>query len=320
MKKECGCLDTALATIYHYLAFKMPHLNSWFYRIAEYVYALPEPPPRVRTKPMEVICIGMPRTGTESLQHALLTLGYDHTYHGWDINFESPNYAQQWVRLCQKKWYAPEGGDVQLTAEDFDKVMGHAVAVADAPASVFAAELIQAYPEAKIILNHRKDIDAWHKSLMGTLARGPTLWTFWILACLDKECFWNWQCYLGYMWPGLFRAIDGKVETGMLRNAKWVYRAHYAMVRGMVPKDRLLEWSVDDGWEPLCEFLGKPVPKEPFPHTNTAAGFAGQEKKLAMRYVMGAAKNLAIILGTISVGAGVCMLGTASFLPASWCK
>jgi hypothetical protein len=102
--------------------------------------------------------------------------------------------------------------------------MGHAVAVADAPASVFAAELIQAYPEAKIILNHRKDIDAWHKSLMGTLARGPTLWTFWILACLDKECFWNWQCYLGYMWPGLFRAIDGKVETGMLRNAKWVYR------------------------------------------------------------------------------------------------
>lgn len=76
------------------------------------------------------------------------------------------------------------------------------------------------------------------------------------------------------------------------------------MVRGMVPKDRLLEWSVDDGWEPLCEFLGKPVPEEPFPHTNTAAGFAGQEKKLAMRYVMGAAKSLAIILGAISVGAG----------------
>lgn len=38
---------------------------------------------------MEVICIGMPRSGTESLQYALIKLGYDHTYHGWDINFES---------------------------------------------------------------------------------------------------------------------------------------------------------------------------------------------------------------------------------------
>lgn len=52
---------------------------------------------------MEVLCVGLPRSGTESLQHALLTLGYDHTYHGWDIIYEQPNYAQQWVKLCRKK-------------------------------------------------------------------------------------------------------------------------------------------------------------------------------------------------------------------------
>jgi len=46
------------------------------------------------------------------------------------------------------------------------------------------------------------------------------------------------------------------------------------MIRGLVPKDRLLEWCVQDGWGPLCEFLGKPVPDEPFPHVNTAAAFA----------------------------------------------
>lgn len=83
----------------------MPTVNSWFMRFLEdYVYALSEPPPRTRTKPMEVLCVGMPRTGTESLQHALLRLGYDHTYHGWDIIYEQPNYAQQWVRLCRKKY------------------------------------------------------------------------------------------------------------------------------------------------------------------------------------------------------------------------
>lgn len=85
------------------IKYNMPNLDGWGFHLVEWMYSLPEPPKRQRTKPMEVICIGMPRSGTESLQHALIRLGYDHTYHGWDINFESPNYAQQWVRLCRKK-------------------------------------------------------------------------------------------------------------------------------------------------------------------------------------------------------------------------
>ncbi|UZP38654.1 hypothetical protein NXS19_006470 [Fusarium pseudograminearum] len=73
----------------------MPSLNSWYWRFLEnYVYAVPEPPPRQRTKPMQVLCVGPPRSGTESLQTALLTLGYDHTYHGWDIVYENPLQRQ----------------------------------------------------------------------------------------------------------------------------------------------------------------------------------------------------------------------------------
>ena len=45
------------------------------------IYRDYEPPPRKREKPMEVICPGLPRSGTESLQVALLKLGYDYTYH-----------------------------------------------------------------------------------------------------------------------------------------------------------------------------------------------------------------------------------------------
>lgn len=82
----------------------MPTVNNWFVRFLEdHVYSMAEPPPRRRHKPMEVLCVGLPRSGTESLQHALLTLGYDHTYHGWDIIYEQPNYAQQWAKLCRKK-------------------------------------------------------------------------------------------------------------------------------------------------------------------------------------------------------------------------
>lgn len=49
------------------------------------------------------------------------------------------------------------------------------------------------------------------------------------------------------------------------------YREHYALVRKMAPPDRLLEFNMSQGWEPLCEFLGKPVPDVPFPHLNEQA-------------------------------------------------
>lgn len=80
------------------------NLNGFFCQFLEYVYSLPEPLPRKRTKPMEVLCVGLPRSGTESLQHALLKLGYDHTLHGWDIILEEPNYCQQWVGLSRRKY------------------------------------------------------------------------------------------------------------------------------------------------------------------------------------------------------------------------
>ena len=36
----------------------------------------------------------------------------------------------------------------------------------------------------------------------------------------------------------------------------------------MIPRERLLIFNFSDGWGPLCEFLGKPVPDEPFPHVD----------------------------------------------------
>lgn len=45
------------------------------------------------------------------------------------------------------------------------------------------------------------------------------------------------------------------------------------MVRELVPEGKLLEWNVEDGWQPLCEFLGKVIPEEPFPRANDKDGF-----------------------------------------------
>ena len=54
----------------------------------------------------------------------------------------------------------------------------------------------------------------------------------------------------------------------MRARARPMYREHYELVRRVTPKDRLLEYQLGSGWEPLCTFLGKPIPDIPFPKSN----------------------------------------------------
>jgi hypothetical protein len=57
-------------------------------------------------------------------------------------------------------------------------------------------------------------------------------------------------------------------ETGMS-----TYIQHYAHVRTLVPKENLLEYSVGDGWEPLCKLLGHNIPGDAFPQGNNVENF-----------------------------------------------
>lgn len=219
------------------------------------------------------------------------------------------------------RWFGTVDGNTNITKEDFDEVLGHCTAVTDAAASVFAAELIAAYPDAKVVLNHRKDLDAWHDSAIKTLLSVWNSWPVWALSCLGKELFWVWHVYRRFMWPGLFRALDGDINTGIERNGKWVYKGktenlsrnrdkllifrpeHCNMIRGLVPKERLLEWTVNDGWEPLCKFLDKPIPDEPFPHVNKATGWDDRVAETSKRYLWSALPGLTIVT-TVTVGLG----------------
>lgn len=40
----------------------------------------------------------------------------------------------------------------------------------------------------------------------------------------SRECFWAWHSHVRLMYPGLFRALDGSILTGIARNGRWVYR------------------------------------------------------------------------------------------------
>ena len=51
------------------------------------------------------------------------------------------------------------------------------------------------------------------------------------------------------------------------------FEAHVDGVRAAIPREQLLIHRAKDGWEPLCSFLGVPVPDEPYPRTNDRAEF-----------------------------------------------
>lgn len=62
---------------------------------------------------------------------------------------------------------------------------------------------------------------------------------------------------------------NGYYQGSMVNNAKRIRKEHYAVIRGAVESERLLEWRVQDGWEPLCRFLEKDVPDVEFPQGNS---------------------------------------------------
>ena len=51
---------------------------------------------------------------------------------------------------------------------------------------------------------------------------------------------------------------------------------HTEQVKAAIPPERLLIYQAGQGWAPLCEFLGAPIPETPFPSENSRAEFIGR--------------------------------------------
>ncbi len=131
-----------------------------------------------------------------------------------------------WSRLAEKKLYGAEDGESNITAQDFDELLGHSVAVTDAAASVFAAEMIAAYPDAKVVLNTRRNIDAWHQSVIENLVVvANDSWSVYLTSWITAQGFWSWMVYERLLWRLLFRAThesEGSLGIAIRRNGKWM--------------------------------------------------------------------------------------------------
>jgi hypothetical protein len=195
---------------------------------------------------LQVIGAAYGRTGTTSLKLALEVLGFGKCYHFTEM---------------LRKWHVPQwlaaahGGRI-----DWDAIFTEFRSTTDWPAAAYYSELAAFYPEAKVILAQR-DADQWYRSIRSTiypLRRALPTWLpgFRALARLSDSIIWN----------GTF---GGKLTDR--DHAIAVYELHNRAVRAAIPSSRLLVFDVRDGWAPLCEFLGVPVPQGvAFPHSNDA--------------------------------------------------
>jgi hypothetical protein len=198
---------------------------------------------------LRVVGAGLGRTGTNSLKVALEQLLGGPCYHMVEVMKHDPDHPQQWAAA-----YAGE-------LPDWSQLFADYVAAVDWPAGPFWQPLSEANPDALILLSTR-DPDAWWRSASSTIFLAMERAYF---SPDSEDNAWAQMC--GRMMASF--CPDWREEEP----AKAAFAAYNDQVRRTAPTDRLLEWSPGDGWEPICERLGLPVPTEPFPHTNTADEF-----------------------------------------------
>jgi hypothetical protein len=204
---------------------------------------------------IKVIGAGFGRTGTSSIKDALEELGFGKCYHMREV-IAQPQHAKIWRDAAADK------------PVDWEALFQGYQATVDWPGCTFYRELMQRYPEAKVLLSVR-DPERWHASGMNTIYRirhNPVMNRLRrfipglraVTTMLDA-----------IVWDGTFHGRFADQQYAIA-----VFRQHNEEVKRVVPPERLLVYDVKEGWAPLCRFLDVPVPTDrPFPHNNDTATF-----------------------------------------------
>lgn len=195
---------------------------------------------------LKVIGAGFGRTGTASLKLALEQLGFGPCYHMSEV-LTNAGHMDLW-------------NDVADGRPNWDEIFKNYASTTDFPACTYWRELADYYPYAKIILSLR-DVERWIDSTQETVLGRE------MMGRIDGTPF---RAMLKKTVDAVF---DGKIhDRDTLRRA---FNEHNAAVKAAFGPDRLLVFEAKQGWEPLCAFLGVPVPGEEFPRVNSREDLQG---------------------------------------------
>src|SRR5579884_3535914 len=108
-----------------------------------------------KEKGLKIIGAGFGRTGTLSVKAALEELGFGPCYHMIEV-FQHPDHLLQWEAATRGE------------AIDWRKLLEGYQAAVDWPACSFYKQLMEIYPDAKVLLTVR-DPEKWYESVISTI-------------------------------------------------------------------------------------------------------------------------------------------------------
>ena len=213
---------------------------------------------------MKVIGAGLPRTATTTQMIAFEMLGFAPCYHMRNLLGDLEHGLPLWEA-------AAEGNP------DWGAIFADSQSTCDWPSARYYKELIEVYPEAKVVLTVREPA-GWVKSMRETVWAihwGDSVLRHVSAARAAVDPLWHrYIDLMGYInWDpnnGAFSPVENTFSDEGF--AEVIERWNDEVMR-TVPAERLLAWNPAQGWEPLCEFLGVDVPEQPVPRTNDTNAF-----------------------------------------------
>jgi len=190
---------------------------------------------------LKVIGAGVGRTATFSMKFALEHLGLGPCYHMSEVLAAARRNIPLWLDVVNGK-------------PDWDAVFEGFQSTTDYPACTYWRELADYFPEAKVLLTVR-DANTWFDSVSETIFSDRMQGS---LAGTPAEAM---------MQGVIFSAFDGHVKDRAFMT-DWFERRNQEVI-DTLPPERLLVFSPKQGWGPLCDFLGVPVPDGPFLRVNS---------------------------------------------------
>ncbi|KAF5008748.1 hypothetical protein FDECE_4985 [Fusarium decemcellulare] len=225
---------------------------------------------------IEVIGAGLPRCATSSIHFAL----------------EADDMLDLGPALHMKRiLLSSERAQLALQAmEEVDRDKRHKLikelcagcrSCIDWPVPMFVHDLMDIYPEARIVLNHRPGApeqrgESWAKSCQDILWFYNTLTYYWVGVLFKTMRIHYKMCVKSHE---TFANNTGLLKLGEGHGLDWFTSEFYASYYDFVKREaakrgrEILEWQPNDGWDPLCKFIDKEIPNDSrsFPHINDTA-------------------------------------------------
>ena len=140
---------------------------------------------------------------------------------------------------------------------------------------VLVSRNLRSFSGYAVILTLRDDEEIWVKSFSkqnefdqtqgGLLNRLIIKWPYVIMHWIRRK-----PPVLQLLDTAMLTAAFGSLNSKSTVLFKKKYREHNERVQAVIPKDKLLIYNVNQGWKPLCTFLGCNVPTVKFPRENVA--------------------------------------------------